>query len=317
MQLCVVSCLSHPTQDIAPSSDKQAALLWTHYHATTCRLFEPVIYVRSASVAGGHDAGESTARTAALWQCLHSAREFFSAYTAVSPQNIPCMPFYSVHLSFCAVTAVKLLFLGDEISLPAAGGGPGAAGAAHDPDWNASLAREALGFEALSVRLGDFFDEADRLSGGPGRRARYVDHERTVLSVHRDKIRWMHNWYVARTRPGAAAAAAAAQGGPPARWPTSRPRVDGGGRGGGAQGAGAGAGAGAGSGGGGGGGEGGGAVGGGGGVAPAAHYGQGMDVDYGVAPPQSALPGDLDDVFWQAMFDWGWNGGADLMEIQA
>lgn len=298
---CNCTSSLHSPVDVA-SYLTDAALLWTHYHATMCRLFEPVIYIRSASVSG-HDPSLSTARTAALWQCLNSARDFFSAYLAISPQSIPCMPFHGVHLSFCVVTTVKLLLLGDEHSLPGASSSAGAGAGAGDPDWNASLARAALGFEAVSARLGDFLDEADTLSGGPGRRARYVDHERTVLSMHRDKIRWIHNWYVARTRPGG-----------PTRWPSTYPHFPGSddrgraaGAGGGDEGEGEHLGSGGGP---------AGSTGGSSHIPSVAHQGQAMDVDYGMPPSQTAMPGDLDDGFWQAMFDWGWNGGAELMEVQ-
>lgn len=237
------------------------------------------------------------ARTAALWQCLNSARDFFSAYLAIPPQNLPCMPFHSVHLSFCVVTATRLLFLGDE----SVGGNPTA-----DPDWNPLLARESMNLEAIYGRLCDFFGEADRVCAGLGRRVRYLDQERSILIMFRDKIRWMRDWYVGRTR-------SPAQGLYGQSYPTHRAEED--------QGRGA-------SNGGGGGGGGGmtsskdaageGHLGSGdgprssvagGSSIPNSGHGQPMDIDY-------AMPGELDEGFWQAMFDWGWNGGMDLMDVQ-
>lgn len=299
-----------------------------------CRLFEPAIYIRSSpttttttNTPGGYDSSEGTARTAALWQCLNSARDFFSAYLVIPPQNLPCMPFHGAHLSFCVVTAARLMFLGDEASASPQPGGShrdrdrdrdrdqGGGGGGGDPDWSHSLAREALNLEAVLIRIGDFFDEADKICVGLGRSARYIDQERTSLGSYRDKVRWIRNWYVGRTTSSGGGAAAY----PSSSYPHYRTEEEDGGRGRSA--------------GGGGGGGGGdnytmlpkdpavdqalGSVGGSSHLAAIAH-GQAMDVDsdgYDM-PPQAMMPGELDDVFWQAMFDLGWNGGMDLMDVQ-
>lgn len=157
-----------------------AALLWTHYHGTLCRLFEPVLHIRPST--------PSHNRTSALWICLHAARDFFTSYTAISPHNIPCMPFHSAHLSFCVVTAVRLLYTTDSSA---------------DPDWTPSVAREATAFEGILDRLAGFFDEADRSCAGGQRRARYIDRDRSVLGMYREKIRWIREWCGARARPDA------------------------------------------------------------------------------------------------------------------
>ena len=284
-------------------ADGAIALLWTHYHGTICRLFEPAIYIRSTSAAAGCEAGDPNARTSALWACLSSAREFFSAYMAIPPQNLVCMPFHSAHISFAIVTASRLLFLGDEASPP---NNP------RDPDWVVSMARDHLNLDAVCARLAEFFDEADRLATGLGRRGRYVDGERSVLGMFRDKVRWIRSWYLGRTRPGTregypgpypqdprfrgdaaggdAAKDAASVGGGGART------AEAGGSNAPPQGAG-----------------GGGAGGGGGGGRGA----QAMDVDYGI-PSQLLMPGELDETFWQAMFDLSGSGsGVDWMDVQA
>lgn len=279
-----------------------------------CRLFEPAIYLRSNSL-GDYEPSEGTSRTAALWQCLNSARDFFSAFLVIPPQNLACMPFLSVQLSFGVLTVTRLLCLGDD----------GADGSAGNSDWNSSLAREAVNLDAIYTRLADFFDEADKICIGLGRRVRYLNQERSVLAMYRDKIRWLRNWYVGRARSGAQASsyptfpsyraendqdrergADCASGGGATSKDGIRDHL----------------------------GPGGGlhssssssnnsnsnsAAGG--SSIPAAH-GQPMDVDYaGVSSVHAAaaaagMPGDLDDGFWQAMFDWGWNGGLDMMEVQ-
>lgn len=157
-------------------SDK--ALLWTHYHGTLCRLFEPALHIRLST--------PSPNRTTALWICLNAARDFFTSYTAIPPHNLTCMPFHSAHLSFCIVTTVRLLY-----SLDKSG----------DPDWSPSVAREATAFEGILDKLGAFFDEADRSCAAGQRRARYFEQDRSVLSMYREKLRWIREWCGARARP--------------------------------------------------------------------------------------------------------------------
>ncbi|CAN8103248.1 unnamed protein product [Discula destructiva] len=256
-------------------------LLWTHYHGTICRLFEPVIYIRPAPL-GGYGPQEGTSRTGALWTALNSARDFFAAFLAIPPQNHPSIPFHCAHLSFCAVTIARLLFLGSDD------------GSGTDPDWNAAVARDAVGFEALLIRVAQLFEDADRICGagaGPGRRARYFDLDRTVLAAYRDKARWIRDWYVARTTGTGAA-----------RFPQQQAYYR----------------------------EAGEAANGGGGRAKEQQRQQQtasnntMDSDYNNRIQQPEVGGRLppaevlDEGFWQAMFDWSWNGPMDfqLNELQ-
>lgn len=126
-------------------------------------------------------------------------------------------------------------------------------------------------------RVVDLFDEADKTCapvGSTGRRARYFDASRTVLATYRDKLRWIRDWYVTRTQPENRAGPRYGE------QAQAYYRGEGGGKQAAAQPAAAGA----------------------------------MDVDYGngamqQAPVQQALPVELlDEGFWQAMFDWSWNG---------
>lgn len=262
------------------------ALFWTHYHGTICRLYEPVIYIRSISRASAYDAAECNARTSALWTCLTAARDFFSAFMVIPPQNLLCTPFHSAHVSFIIVTASRLLFLGDENTSP---------NSTRDPDWAVSVARDNFNFEAICSRLAEFYDEADRVTTGLGRRGRYVDNDRSVLCLFRDKVRWIRNWYLARTRPGtepfpgtyphssgrgsvSGDMSVASKDG--AGGKTPGPNATGGGS-----------------------------------NITTAQGGQAMDLDYGSLHPQFMMPGELDDSFWQTMLDM--NGGLAWLDAQA
>lgn len=184
------------------------------------------------------------------------------------------------------VTASRLLFLGDETTSP---------NTARDPDWAVSVARDILNFDAICTRLGEFYDEADRVTTGLGRRGRYVDGDRSVLCLFRDKARWIRNWYLARTRPGtelfpgtyphtsgrgsvSGDVSAASKDG--AGGKTSAPSAPGGGS-----------------------------------NIPTGQGGQAMDLDYGGLHGQFMMPGELDDSFWQAMLDM--HGGMAWLDAQA
>lgn len=242
-----------------------------------CRLYEPVIYIRSTS-STGYDPSEATARTSALWQCLHSAREFFSAYLSIPPQHLICVPFHTTHLSFCLVTIVRLLFLGGDDSTQ----GSNVRG---DPDWNPTLARQSVDFETICLRVSDLFDEADKISASlGGRRARYLDQERSTMGIHRDKVRWIRSWYAGRIHQGTYPFADGSH-------ETAQRR----------------------------------SAGGGGNLTIVKDGSEGeaqapgdqpMDVDYGDQQAHYAVPGELDDGFWQAMFDWGCNGPLEAVNVQ-
>ncbi|KAJ4390949.1 hypothetical protein N0V93_004548 [Gnomoniopsis smithogilvyi] len=233
-------------------------LLWTHYYGTLCRLFEPALHIRLST--------PSPDRTRALWTCLNAARDFFTSYTAIPPHNFPCMPFHSAHLSFCIVTTVRLLYPSDPST---------------DLDWTHSVARESTAFEGILDRLGNFFDEADRSCAGGQRRARYIDQDRSVLSVYREKLRWIREWCAVRARPDARQFSHGAR----QEQPFYRPEdTDGGVRAGNGE-----------------------------------NVGAAMEVEYSNgAQPQEQV---LDEGFWEALFDWSWSGNGGMadygMEVQA
>lgn len=171
------------------------------------------------------------------------------------------MPFHSSHLYFCVITAVRLLYPVDTGSV--------------DPDWTPAVAREATALEDILDRLSAFFDEADRSCAGGQRRARYIDQDRTVLVMYRDKIRWIREWCASRTRPGSARF-------PPGlgQAPTMYRSEE--------------------------------AEGNVGGVGSSENGGTAMDVDYASgAQPQQQM---MDDGFWEALFDWSWNGSGGMAE---
>lgn len=260
MTLCALQREMEALVRAQPADVQGQALLYLH--ANSCRLFEPVL-AYALTTGPCLDPSEGAAVTAALWQCLQSARGFFAAFLSIPPQNLICVPLLSAHLSFCLVTTVRLLLL--------AAGGPGRKRRNKNKNglpggWDLALARQSVDFESICLRLTDLFDEADKVAASLGRRARYnfeqQQQERgginSIMGVYRDKVRWLHNWYtvrVNRVRPSIQAACGECEiGTTTATWAM---RDDGGG---------------------------GGAT-------------QPMDVD----------EGELDDGFWQAVLDWGWD----------
>lgn len=247
-----------------------------------------MIYIRSNPRASGYDAAEPNARTTALWTCLTSTRDFFSAFLSIPPQNFLCTPFHSAHISFVVATASRLLFLGDDATSPNSN---------RDPDWAVSVARDYLNFDATCSRLAEYYDEVEKVTAALGRRGRYSENEKSVLNTFRDKLRWIRDWYLARTRHGMGdvysgtyphdvgrgsgdgGMAGASKDG--AGGETSRQHPPAGGDTGGSN------------------------------ISTTAQGGQPMDLDLG----PFMMPGELDDAFWQVMFDM--TGEKSWMDVQA
>ncbi|KIH89816.1 fungal transcriptional regulatory protein [Sporothrix brasiliensis 5110] len=177
-----------------PAHVRSNCFLWTHYHATLVRLYEPAIFLRLRTASSSAiDLADTGLRTEALWNCLQATRDFFDAYTAIPPDVLGVLPLLgTVHLSFGIVTLTRLL------SLDA-------------PEWHIGQARLSLDFVALALRLERLFQAADEFEATPPgtaappsipRKRRYAYYDsRTILATHRDKMRWIRIWYTTKMPP--------------------------------------------------------------------------------------------------------------------
>jgi hypothetical protein len=135
------------------------------------------------SSLGSNDEAESSRRTEALWHCLQSIKDFLAAYATIPLDSLCLMPLgATAHMSFAVVTASRILFLDDS-------------------DWDVNTARQNFDFAAACKLLSDRFGEADRLGQALGRRRKYVDDQKSVLGMYRDKLYWIRQWYRTKIPP--------------------------------------------------------------------------------------------------------------------
>ncbi len=186
-----------------PPEVQSNGLLWTHYHCILLRLYEPAIYMKTATTATGTTpqpsflAPDTSLRTDAIWRCLQAIRDFFTTYAATPAPILGVLPLLSTaHLSFSIVTLTRLFLLDD--------------GA-----WRSAVARRSFDFLAVTSQLERLFQEADdqqraigesRTPNSIGRKMRYATIDKhTILATHRDKMRWIRTWYKARVMTADAA----------------------------------------------------------------------------------------------------------------
>ncbi|KAK3688243.1 hypothetical protein B0T22DRAFT_148598 [Podospora appendiculata] len=150
------------------------------YQGTLVRLYEPAIYMRASSLSGDYDSGAR--RSEALCCCLDAIKAFFESYAAIPLPELTYLPFpvYS-HFTFSVVSATRLLFLSDS-------------------DWNRQLACRSLDFPTIIQSLSDRCEKADDWSVGEEwrRKRKFVDDARSVMAMHRDKLRWIGSWSAAK-----------------------------------------------------------------------------------------------------------------------
>ncbi len=146
------------------------------------RLYEPVIYMRTSLAKGGVD---TTRRTEALWNSLEAAKLFFQAWMAVPVGMVSYLPFPILALlTFGMVTTTHLFSLSDA-------------------DWDSRMARREFDVADITMRLGDFLGEADQVARSEQwrRKRKCFNNTKSVMEIHREKTRWISNWYASRLLP--------------------------------------------------------------------------------------------------------------------
>lgn len=117
-----------------------------------------------------------------MWCCLEFVKETLHAYASTPVVDLSYLPFNTYcHMTFALMTATRLVIL-------------------QDPDWNSKLAGESLDFAALTQRLSDVCDQADSVAITEEwrRKRKYVNDTLSVMSMHRDKLRWIRSWYLSK-----------------------------------------------------------------------------------------------------------------------
>lgn len=142
------------------------------------RLYEPVIYMTSSSVSSV----DGIRKSEAMWCCLDAVKASLDVYASYPVADLSYLPFNTYcHMTFALITAARLVIL-------------------QDPDWNNKLAGESLDFAGITQRLSERCDQADNMAIAEEwrRKRKYVNDTLSVMTMHRDKLRWIRSWYLSK-----------------------------------------------------------------------------------------------------------------------
>ncbi|KAK3951534.1 hypothetical protein QBC32DRAFT_160940 [Pseudoneurospora amorphoporcata] len=148
------------------------------FNGILARLYEPVIYMASLSISSL----DGIRKSEAMWCCLDAVNATLKAYLGLPVADLNYLPFNTYcHMTFALITATRLVIL-------------------QDLDWNNKLAGESLDFAGITQRLSDRCDQADKVAVSEERRRKrkYVTDTLSVMSMHRDKLRWIRSWYLSK-----------------------------------------------------------------------------------------------------------------------
>lgn len=147
------------------------------FNGNLARLYEPAIYIASST-----SSLDSIRKSEAMWCCLEFVKETLHAYASTPVADLSYLPFNTYcHMTFALITATRLTIL-------------------QDPDWNSKFAGESLDFATIMQRLSDVCDQADNIAIAQEwrRKRKYVTDTLSVMSMHRDKLRWIRSWYLSK-----------------------------------------------------------------------------------------------------------------------
>ncbi|KAM3517880.1 hypothetical protein NHJ13051_008621 [Beauveria bassiana] len=168
------------------------------YLALLVRLYEPVLGMQPA-VSSSDNSANATARapfhrTDMLWKLVDACRALFTARAALTDAQTALRPSTMTgFLAFGVVTASRVLFHEAE-------------------DWQPSVARRRFDYGAAMRDAAAQYEAAEAWASSAGRR-RPMHDRGPLLLLYAKKLRWISQWYEARTVADDLAAAAAAAGG--------------------------------------------------------------------------------------------------------
>ncbi|KAM3513343.1 hypothetical protein MY11210_003027 [Beauveria gryllotalpidicola] len=175
----------------------QNDVMFRHLYLTLLvRLYEPVLGMQPAVSSSDNSANATTARapfhrTGMLWKLVDACRALFAARAALTDAQTALRPSTMTgFLAFGVVTASRVLFHESE-------------------DWSPSIARRRFDYGAAMRDAAAQYEAAEAWARSAGRRRPM--HERgPLLLLYARKLRWISQWYEARTVADDLAAAAAA-----------------------------------------------------------------------------------------------------------
>ncbi|OAA43973.1 Fungal transcriptional regulatory protein [Beauveria brongniartii RCEF 3172] len=155
------------------------------YLALLVRLYEPVLGMQPAVSSPSDNSTNSTARapfhrTDMLWKLVDACRALFAARAALTDAQTALRPSTMTgFLAFGVVTASRVLFHEAE-------------------DWQPSVARRRFDYGAAMRDAAAQYEAAEAWARSAGRRCPMHD-KGPLLLLYANKLRWISQWYEART----------------------------------------------------------------------------------------------------------------------
>ena len=163
------------------------------YLALLVRLYEPVLGMQPPTTTSDNSANASACapfrRTDMLWKLVDACDALFAARRELSvPQTALRPSTMTGFLAFGVVTASRVLFHEAE-------------------DWEPAVARRRFDYGAAMLETAAQFEQAEAWARRHGRRRPM--HDKTPLFLlYAQKLKWIHQWYEARSSADEGAASA-------------------------------------------------------------------------------------------------------------
>lgn len=165
------------------------------YLALLVRLYEPVLGMQPTTSTSDNSANATARapfrRTDMLWKLVDACDALFAARRELSvPQTALRPSTMTGFMAFGVVTASRVLFHEAE-------------------DWAPAVARRRFDYGAAMLDTAAQFEQAEAWARGHGRR-RPMHNKTPLFLLYAQKLRWIHQWYEARSAADDGAAAAPA-----------------------------------------------------------------------------------------------------------
>lgn len=162
------------------------------YLALVVRLYEPVLgmqpTISSADNSANSTAREPFRRTDMLWKLVEACKAQFEARASLTVAQTALRPSTMTgFLAFGVVTASRVLFHEAE-------------------DWDPAVARRYFDFGTAMLDCAAQFETTEEWARANGRRLQMQD-KQPLFSLYSKKLRWIRQWYEARSQADNVAAA--------------------------------------------------------------------------------------------------------------
>ncbi|KAK6223103.1 hypothetical protein QIS74_03948 [Colletotrichum tabaci] len=147
-------------------------------------LEEPIVNKEQPNPSEAVSPTEPYSRTEALWHCLRAIQNSSAALLDLAAEAFAYLPFNLIADVAYSMMASHRLLLEDTAN-----------------DWDVSMARQKLDLPEITRRVGDKFEEADRVALVVGQKRRLFEDNSSRWSNYAHRARWIRQWYLTKAVP--------------------------------------------------------------------------------------------------------------------